>query len=389
MDPSKLSRMGRRRFLDTLKAAGFSGVTLSGLSQEAVAEALQDDKVPHVKAFRHTNHDAVVEQGAAPVREKVYEAIPREEWIRYRTAQRARRKIERIVSRYEQIDAAIGSRGSSRTTSEPEITVTYTVHETEEGQQHPAIGREELSRKLPADVTASVGEGNSGESRQFPVELRKQHQTKNAYYNTEYRPIPGGCQSENSDFMIGTLACVAHDDDVQARVMLTAGHIVNGIETPSEHYQYSATFNDQFGEKQEYIDTDDRDCGSIKFVNFEPSFDLADENGSYKGRSLMGTLSKSELDKMKLNGETLWVQGRTTGENWSYIDRVGTDYVQLETTTKDGDSGGPYYQKVGSDEYYMAGVHAWAIDTDRDGNFDDAARGNQITDIENWLNVTV
>lgn len=378
--------MGRRRFLDTLKSAGFSAGAIAGLSQESVAEMLEDDKVPHLKAFRHTNHEAVVQEGAAPVREKVYESIPREKWVRYRTAQQARRKIERLVGQYRQVDAAIGSRGSSRTAPEIEITVVYTVHESRNGQQHPGIEREELSRMLPSSVAASVGEGAEEVSRQFPVELRKEHQTPNAYYNTEYRPIPGGCQSERGDGTNATLACVAYDEGAQARVMLSAGHFVNGSASPSEHHQYSATFSDQFGEGEDDYATSDRDCGSISFVNFEPSFDIAKESGAYRGLSLMGTLSQSELDKMKTDGEQLGVQGRTTGLDYGFIDWVGDKKVQVVTKSKPGDSGGPYFQKINDDEYYMAGIHAWNVSKE---NADDASRGNQITNIEEWLHVTV
>ncbi len=295
--------MGRRRFLDTLKAAGFSVATLTGLSQEAVAETLRDNKVPHLKAYRHTNHEAVVEQGAKPVREKVYKAIPREEWERYRTAQRARKKIGQIVGRYEQVSAGVSSPDDG---SETKITATYTIHQTEDGEQRPNIEREELADKLPSKVTATVGESSKEFSKQFPVELRKQRQRQNAYYNTEYRPVPGGCQIERGDLILGTLGCVAYDEDTQARVMLTAGHVVNGSSEPSEHHQYSASFNKLFGEGQSYIEKWDEDCGTIKFVNFEPSFDLADEEGSYKGRSLMGTLSYSELDRMNIDGESLY-----------------------------------------------------------------------------------
>ncbi len=37
----------------------------------------------------------------------------------------------------------------------------------------------------------------------------------------------------------------------------------------------------------------------------------------------------------------------------------------------------------------MAGIHGWSVDSDEDGNHDDGSRGNYITDIEDWLNVTV
>lgn len=386
MDPNKLTRMGRRRFLSTLKSAGFSAAALTGLSQEAVAETLQDDKVPHLKAYRHTNHEAVVEQGAKPVREKVYEAIPREQWERYRTAQRARKKVGQIVGRYEQVAAGVRSPDDGSATK---ITVSYTINETEDGEQRPTIDREGLADKLPSTVTVSVGESSKRVSRQFPVELVEQRQRQNAYYNTEYRPIPGGCQIERGDITLGTLGCVVYDEDTQSRVMLTAGHVVNGSSTPSEHHQYSASFNKQFGEGQSYIEYWDEDCGTIKFVNFEPSFDLADEGGSYEGRSLMGTLSRSELDRMNTNGESLWMQGRTNGETKSQIKAIEEKQIELFAVSDDGDSGGPYYQKINSDEYYMAGIHAWALDSDYDGTHDDGSAGNFITDIEDWLNVTV
>lgn len=68
---SALDRMGRRGFLKTLAGLGVSASTAGALTQSAVAEAVDDPRreVPRIRAFRHTNHEEVVEEGVKPERE--------------------------------------------------------------------------------------------------------------------------------------------------------------------------------------------------------------------------------------------------------------------------------------------------------------------------------
>lgn len=92
-----LSRMGRRGFLKTLAGLGVSASTASALTQDAVADVIGDPRreVPRIKAFRHTNHEAVVEEGAKPEREPDIYSIPRSMWAQVEAAHDARRQVEK------------------------------------------------------------------------------------------------------------------------------------------------------------------------------------------------------------------------------------------------------------------------------------------------------
>lgn len=92
-----LSRVGRRGFLKTLAGLGVSASTASALTQDAVADVIDDPRreVPRIKAFRHTNHREVVEEGAKPEREPIVYKIPRWQWARVEAAHDARRQVEK------------------------------------------------------------------------------------------------------------------------------------------------------------------------------------------------------------------------------------------------------------------------------------------------------
>ena len=103
---------------------------------------------------------------------------------------------------------------------------------------------------------------------------------------------------------------------------------------------------------------------------------------------MVGREKKLVRHLSEANNETIWVQGSKTGEWEASIDSLGEDWIQLPVSTEQGDSGGPYFEKHGSDEYYLAGIHAWGMDTDNDGYYDDACRGNIAANIEKWLDIS-
>ena len=74
---SKLQRMNRRRFLNTLTGLGVSGTALSYLTKDEIADIDFDEEVPRLGRVRHINHRAVT-NGEEPERERRF-IIPSEE----------------------------------------------------------------------------------------------------------------------------------------------------------------------------------------------------------------------------------------------------------------------------------------------------------------------
>lgn len=374
--------MGRRRFLNTLKKMGFSGAAIAGLSQETLAEVTGDinDRVPHLKAYKHTNHEEI-KQGKPPEREEEYVSIPRDQWVRYRTAQSARKRISKRVNDYENISVGITS--ESKTSDKLEIGVTYETHLSKDGKKRrqPNISSKELHSKLPSKAKGVVGK--RGKSRSFPVVIEKEEIEEQATFNSKYRPIPGGCQTERENLDMGTLACKAYSYDDEEFVMVTAGHLTEGI-LASQHQP--SQWGDSFSASTETINSGDKDCGFIRINDsHDIAYKIADKNGGYRDFYVGGTYSHDELVHKKSTSQTLEFQGRTTGKHTTLIDRITPKKIRLYSDCKKGDSGGPYYGIEG--EYcYIAGVHAWGTSTEGADGIN-RSKGNKMIKVEQWLNL--
>jgi len=388
IDTNKLSRMGRRRFMDKMKELGFSSTLIAGLSQEELTNLVGDldSEVPHLKSYRHTNPEEV-KNGKAPKREKHFVRIPKDEWVDYRTAQSARARVAGKIQQYDLIDSSIASKSESKN-AEMEISVSYIIHTSESGRKEPSISKDKLRSIVPSKVEGTVNNGK--QSRTYNVTTQEEHPKEQAYFNDKYRPIPGGCQIEKNDYSNGTTACEAYSYDDQEYVMMTAGHVAKNQqddELAAELHQPSTWGSNKVGSGK-YDVSGDRDCGYIKrYSSYDGGFssDIAGKDGTYRNLYVRGTYSKDELDRKNSEGETLMAQGRTTGSVESMIWKTDTEDIYLYWDSNGGDSGGPYYGPPGgTDEgdIYMAGIHFAAVGDDWE-----KSKGNQMSKIEEWLNV--
>jgi|GEM_PF-6400840 len=149
-----LSRMGRRGFLKTLTTLGVSASTAGVLTQDAVADIVDDPRreVPRIKAFRHTNHREVVEEGAKPEREPVVYTIPRWRWARVEAAHDARRQVEKQLDGNYPVWVTTDSNGEKK----------IVVEQYDDGNLRSSDVRT-LDDQVPSSVTGVAG-GRSRDS---------------------------------------------------------------------------------------------------------------------------------------------------------------------------------------------------------------------------------
>lgn len=201
--------MGRRRFMKTLSAIGVSGTTLNYLSQDALAELTDDPKeeVPRLLAFEHTNQEEL-QQGAKegrsvkPTREPQFYTIPRDKWVTVETAHSAAEKIRGRISKLgdsKEIPSSLENRiAVGVSTVNDEKVVQVYIKYPSWAQASRSSSKRELNRLrglLPNSTSGTVGEGTNRETvTNIPVLIDQTVVSELAFYEDEYRPIPGGCQ---------------------------------------------------------------------------------------------------------------------------------------------------------------------------------------------------
>jgi hypothetical protein len=238
--------MGRRRFLTTLGKLGLSAGTLSHLTADALANVTSDpsDEVPRLDKLKHANHEAVERGDDPPEKEAVYYTIPRDEWVVVETAHNAAERLEAAFER--RIASAVDNSLDDPTanlkfgvttitsghTRKKAVVVEYRRFISQDGTVvgEPDVGFEWVREHAPDTVTGSVGSGDQQEIRSdIPVVVRQRTVDQQAYYDGEYRPVPGGCQIQDGyDTEFGTVCTPAWDNDNGEYVMVTVGHLVEG-----------------------------------------------------------------------------------------------------------------------------------------------------------------
>lgn len=91
---SRLGSMGRRGFITALTSLGITGQAAGSLTAEKLEKLTSNPRkeVPRIKYYKHTNHDKVEKGIEPPNREPVYYTIPRDQWVRTKTAINAGKK---------------------------------------------------------------------------------------------------------------------------------------------------------------------------------------------------------------------------------------------------------------------------------------------------------
>lgn len=391
--------MGKRRFLKVLSGMGLSGTTLRYLTQDAAAGLTEDLKqeVPYVKALKNLD-----EPGE---RKPIYDTMDRELWVRRESAFDAAQKIkEQLRNRFDTTGISIAA--ALRTKGTPsdgyEIEVAYRkrrqlVHGRDEltwTTETPAVSKSTLTDALPTTITGEAPSDDSSERvEDMQVKLVEETTVDTAYYDEEYRPVPGGCQ-----IVIGSTGAMAHkQSDVSKTVMLSSGHGVEGSATDGDGKIEQPTGGAVMGYPGDY-ENDHSGSENVDFGEIEPKsgVDLTDrfaeDGGGYTTTHISGIVTWDYITGDG-SGELVNKRGASTGHTTGYFtkfDNSTNDKVyHTDVECYNGDSGAPHYVFVDG-SLYIVGILSNGIDTDSDGAKPyEGSLGNNAERIEGGLSVWI
>lgn len=402
-DTRKMGTMGRRRFIETLKGLGVSATAAVGLSQNALANLTDnpEEEVPVLYGYVHTNQKEI-ENGQPPKREPKYYTISRDKWTRIEAHRKAAKLLADEYSSYRSIEVGVGSDGKPENHI-VEITYITKLINTPQGRvrKEPEIDFQEVEAKAPDELKVKMDSEHVSEQWTVDVQVQKNIIEEQAYFDSRYGEVPGGCEiSPVADSTKGTVGTPAYDTDYDEYVHITAAHLVDNTKDVSIYQPYSTTNNhDYIGDSRKISNTTSSDGENPDIATIMDSsnnthkYNIADHNGNY-AEPIYGTVSSSHLYTMKDQGDLMTVQGRTTGRHQGPVLKISSNdwNVTIDATTDGGDSGGTYFVTRQSDtgeEYAdIAGIHAWGVDADGDGDYHEA-KGNVMDTAEGWLNVTI
>lgn len=393
--------MARRRFLQVLGAASVTTATATaapGNGSNGV-DFDPETEVPRVHGFEHTNHDAIVDEGATPRRRPIIGVISREKWRVVEAADRARERVKRALTDLNPTPDVMvrlpdgaddtaprsivvkhttdvaGKRGERAVVSEPEYTLDElsdlvkdrfpdTLQERPETETHPASPLE----RVPTANGVSAVDGMPIETERAEIG-RSTHNNGGSHYEYDYHSpgVPAGCYIE-SDFTPngppGTLGTPASCDFTGSKLFVTAGHLLGSASSVGNNvYQDS---NDDNGDLLgSIIDNSLRpvkvdpgfDAGAIGSLEFDQHYRFASDFGanSYKIDTIRGIRTKQWL--MDNQGVFLSKQGIAHPHETGQIGDWGDTYYESDHPEAGGDSGGPHWHTVNIDEAYIAGIH--------------------------------
>lgn len=387
----ELKRMGRRRFLKTLSTLGLSTAAVHNMSKEALADLTDnpEEEIPRLKAMRHTNHEAVVEGTEPPELEPVYYTIPRDEFVRIEGRYNAAKKLESRLGNPDNIE--VGVKRSSGRGDDLVINVEHQTLERADGTEAgPGIELAEVEQTVPDRVTGEIEVADKRhEVEDIRVEVTETRLVEDDYYDSKYRPVPGGCKHGGC-----TIGHPAYDDDAEEYIWTSAAHCFDRNSGQTVHQPSSSSWTDNsIGQSDKVIPSGDGDAATImpKYDNTidNVEYRYAENDGTTTDWFIYGTRGIDYLKDMAANGEYVYKQGKTTGRLYDKVLQVSSsgDTVTLEADRAGGDSGGPYFD-VSSGNAYAVGIHAWGVDYDGDGNYDDA-KGNTMAYVNDYLNLSL
>jgi len=374
----KLTRMSRRGFMNALAGLGVSSSAIAGLSQDTMAELVEDRKneVPRVAAHVHTNHEEV-KNGAEPIREPIYYTIPRRKWARVEGAHDAQLRIQKQLSRRSeshQVWLTNNSNGESlieirleddgSLTSHSLKSVESTIPSTIDGVAGSGTNVEEKVPNIPVTVVRETSSESVTTESDLQATSGDDPGDEGEFWQ-DWKGIPGGATVAREIYgqvTTETICCPVHNSNDGNKHMLTSGH------TASSSPQWAATppydqpdFSHELS-RDEWKHGVEVDYGALSLADEDSNWFVdrfATSNGDYHG-TIKGTVSNDRLKDLRQEGsksnETLRFQGSTSGRHSGYdIESLATYennngeniVLQFETEldTKGGDSGGPYHMK--------------------------------------------
>jgi len=388
----KLSGMGRRRFVKTLAGLGVSAGALQHMSADALAEVTSnpEDEVPRLEALRHTNHEAVVEDGAKPEREPIFYSVPRDEWAVTESAHDARDRIEDITKQKLGVDLQVSV--STRTNGGKQINV-YAPADIKEFTETPSVSKQRLTEALPNKMNGVAGRGGPSPETVEDIPIRVKERggvTYKAYYDYEYRPVPAGAlwrmvDGSNSYCTTGT---PVYDNKDSEERLVTAAHCF--VIPESSKFWQNDTSGSKDGVLDRYIfnDSPHFDSAIVDPLSFSTKYKFANNSAdSYRNVDIAGTVGKDYIKDKEGESESFTLQGATTDRTSGTIQEVSDYQFASDHPIKDGDSGGPvHHHGDGSFQRYADIAGIMSREDDDNSSW---AWSTIMADIEQQMNVTV
>lgn len=389
----ELQRMGRRRFVRTLSAMGFSGTTLNFITQYSLAnESDLNDEVPYVAYLAKNNPEAVESERDSTGRAPIYRTIPKELWIETEAAWNGVSQILGIIRSKVQNSEGVGVGVSTESSGTKAVAVEYLTKETYDGDiVRPAISFERLREILPNTVDGHVGDGeHRKEVENIDVVPVKRTIKESAFeYDYVYDPNPGGCKGQAVDGSGAnglTLGTPAYDNSLGETVIVTCGHCVKQssgvtINQPAEPDKIGQS--DKV-EKSQYFDAATVELDDpLDYIN-----DIAANSpDTYMDWDIDGMVTWSTIKNNEGNSNYGHnYQGIGTGRGFGSITMtwVSTSSHQKSYDLDDpsGDnSGGPMFRVVSDEWSYIGGI-VWAANSS-------ITRGTSMEAIESRFSVDV
>jgi len=401
-DKNEIKRMGKRRFIKILSGLGASAITLSHVSQDAVAEQLggiQKDRIPYV--------ERLVETPDSNGRKPILAEVSKERWKHTVAAHQAAKKLD---SKINEENVSVGVQQISNGSPEKEIVIKAIETVGERFHHSSEISKSELREVeslTPGKVSQTVARGNQKyKVENIPVTVRKVTKVLDDSFKDKYTPVPGGCyiSYDNSDgnrstivkATSGTKASSTHNG---RDLMLGCAHFVNLADPYGDVYYQQK--NDPGHEFTTPLKVDYKYGNGLDVAKMEPvssrslTNGIASDGGGTTDYPVTGIITWDTITYREgTESYELTKQGVTTGRNSGFIFNTtpSPNQFELRVTGKGGDSGGPIYKEFDSnpnlgtqDHTAIAGINAYHYDIDGTRY----SGGNHIGVAENELDVQV
>lgn len=405
-----------------MKTTGIAVTGLFGLSGEVVGKVSEPGKVdtseyvPHIRRWVHTNSEQVA-KGAKPKRKPVYGKVARWRWRKAEIARHAAKKIEKKLE--NDLDkprgVEVGVTNISNETKAVQVLLKSTrkAPNQRDGDRQlvePSISKDEVEHNLPSKATGQIQADKNdtlaavkmdeAHSAKVPVIIEEQTDTEGACqkwkYDTEYgNDIPGGCKITLGEIYakVGSTCTPAYDNATNERVMLTAGHNIDG--SVDDVYQPGGSLNTggADGIVGEHTKNLTEDFGYIRPPDSRSTplykYTLASQGGGYISAGINGSISWSTVTYRQGDQDwTVYKQGVRSGRTEGYIESIRNSSTHKITTTAgmdNGDSGGLMYTL----DSLGIGALGVAASFNGGGCPGDVTIGNTIEYVESEYNMTV
>lgn len=406
--------MGRKRFLDTLAAAGVPTSLLPHITVRDIEEFMSDvaTEVPIVYRWETKNRDDHLEAPypkEAPSQSPVMAKIPTDYWFEIESAFDAARRIQRIINTIDStgnIQASVKHNGFDRMVEVFHQTfVTNTGANGIVATDKPDASADKIRDVLPSKMLGRVQKDDQFLERMVDVDIAaetiQQPQCgENAVDEYAYELLPGGRQIKIQGANIGTSCTPAWNDELNAHVLLTAAHL--GFDTtdesPSDALDRSAItpYNGDNGQLIGTVNDVYYESTICEFLSIDPTegevpvtYALADTDGGSLDGSINGTLDWSYIKSLGEENTPIIKQGQSGGRCEGVVTNTFSSgpcrFYSADSWSEFGDSGGPgYYHRREENQAVIAGLLSSGISPPANQGF-----FVYIGDIESELGVTV